>query len=338
MSRVIYLQVKRDIKSTVKKAMRLAEWEKSIITDREIFLKVNYMSNQLVPGQCTSPHVLDAILKEITKKRNVIVGDADLSTASQLMGAAKKWGALDICKKYGVQFVNLSKEKTQRIKVKGEIIKELDIPTILLDKEIITAPIAKTHYLTGITCSLKNQWGLLPRFRHQWHPVVNKAIAEINQHFKPRFAIVDATITMEGNGPRTGIPKITNTIFAGSDLVSVDTAVSRFMGFKNIPEHIKNCGKKGIGSTNYTIVGDKLRIHKFKKAEWDKQPITLWENRVRRIPIIRELIFNTVLFKIPSFIATKYNTLWWYHLKGKKYTKKIMEQDELYKKEYEKLI
>ncbi len=144
------------------------------VRGEKIFIKPNLLSDQLVPGQCTSPWVLEGLIRTIKEQMpnaKIFVGDADVATSRQVERAAKDWGIKDICKKFGIQFINLSKQSTKKVNIRGEIFKTIDLPKILLDVDcIVTVPVIKSHNVTSMTCSLKNQWGCLPRIRHQYHP------------------------------------------------------------------------------------------------------------------------------------------------------------------------
>lgn len=333
-SKVAFVKVERDsnsVQNAVKKAMRLAKW-KQHIKGKKIFVKINGMSDQLVPGQCSSPWVIDAVLSELRKefpKSDIKMGDSDLGTHQQLNKAAKVWGFYDIADKFDVEFVNLSEQDLVKKDFNGQILREIEVPKLLLDADsIINIPVAKTHCLTTITCCLKNHWGMLPKFRHQFHLVVNQAIPDVNVFFrKTTFNIVDATIGMEGNGPRTGIPKIFDAIFAGCDRVAVDSAVATFMRFNPRKiEHIVNAEKIGVGRTDFEIVGD---VSTFKPVmtvapRMNTHPVFLLERSCRKTPVLNTLIFRTKIFDFFAWCATQYNTTWWYNLYGKKYTEEII--------------
>ncbi len=71
MSDVIFLNV-QDISeagvfATVKKAMELGRWDE-FIKGPKIFLKINGISDQVVPGQCTSPWVLEAVIRIVKEQ------------------------------------------------------------------------------------------------------------------------------------------------------------------------------------------------------------------------------------------------------------------------------
>lgn len=330
---------KEDVLSNVEKAMQLASWKK-YVKGKKVFIKTNLLLKKVVPGLCTSPWVIEGIIKVLKKdEREIYIGDCNVATIKQVEEAAKNWGIKELCQKYSTKFVNLSKEPTKKIKLDGKIFKYLEVPKILTEVDsIITAPILKTHVIPKMTCALKNQWGCIPTFRQQLHQVVHEAIPEINKGLKVSFAVVDATICLEGNGPVNGIPKIVNSIFASNDLVAVDSLAADFIGIghKNIP-YILNSEKIGVGSTKYKVIGDKITSMKFLQPSIGESPIVNMEMKLRKIPILSYLIFKTPLFRIPAFIASRYNTIYWYHFKGKNITKEILK-NPLYRQEFLPLI
>ncbi len=323
----------------VEQAMQLANWKK-YVKGKKVFIKTNLLLKKVVPGLCTSPWVIEGIIKVLKKNnKEIYIGDCNVATTKQVEEAAKNWGIIDLCKKYKITFINLSKQPTKRITTNGNIFKYLEVPEILTKVDsIISAPVLKTHLIPKMTCALKNQWGCIPTFRQQLHHVINDAIPEINKGLKINFAVVDATICLEGNGPVNGIPKIINSIFASNDLVAVDALAADFIGidYKNIP-YITNSEKLGIGSTKYKVTGDKITATKFLQPDIKTSPIVNIEMKLRKIPIINYLIFKTPLFKIPAFIASRYNTIYWYHTQGKSTINKVLK-NKLYRKEFMPLI
>ncbi len=345
MSKVAFVKVKKGkvcVQDAVRKAMKLTEWKK-YINGNKFFLKINGISDQLVPGQCTSPWVVESVIQKIKEgfpKAKIKIGDADLAAAKQLNKAAKLWGIIDIAEKYGIEFVNISDEEATMQQINGKILKEMLVSKSVLEADtIINIPIAKSHCLTKLTCCLKNHWGLIPRgVRHNYHLLVNQVIADINNYFKKTtYNVVDGTVTMEGDAPRTGTPKITNVIFAGSDRVAIDTVVAKFMGLEHKKiDHIILSEKMNVGSTKYEIIGDKFYIDKFAKPKPNRQPIFLLEMNFRKVPILRDIMFKTKLFDILAWGATQYNSIIWYNLKGKKMAEKIIYKTQ-YRKEFENL-
>jgi uncharacterized protein (DUF362 family) len=324
---------------SVETAMVKAEWTKRV-RGKRVFVKVNYMSDQVVPGQCTSPWVLDAVLTVLKKAgKQVIVGDTDVATQRQLRTSIRKWGALDVCRKHQVRFVNLSLDKLVETHTGGSAAPVIGVPRVLCAVDnIITLPVAKTHNVTTMSASLKNQWGCLPRVRHRYHLVADKVIAEINKTLKVSFVVVDATVCMEGDGPRVGVPRVMDQVIASGDLVAADAAVCTMMGIdpKDVG-HIMESERLGVGSTDYRVIG-KLNTAKFEQALLSRHPIVWMEMKLRKIPVISHLLFNTWFFRVPAWIASRYNAWWWYYRKGRRYAKGIVKSDQFYREQFGGLI
>jgi uncharacterized protein (DUF362 family) len=312
------------VQEAVKEAIKPL-WKSRLFAGRKIFVKVNLISSELVPGQCTSPLVLDEVLKELTDNGcDVTFGDADLAAARQCEKAAEVWGHKKLAREYNARFQNLSRDKFVNAKINGHVFKTLAVPRSVYESDyIVSLPVMKTHCLTGITCALKHFWGVVPRVRHQYHLVVDEAIADITQLIRPKlaFTLVDGTVAMEGDGPRTGIPKQCDIVMSSSDPVALDAAVARYMDVP-LPRHVVVAAKRGLGTLDYTISGEETESNSFKPPNPDKQPIFKWEMAFRKTAI-KPLIFDTPIFEIFALIATRYNTFWYYQLHGKKHARRI---------------
>lgn len=345
---------KESVINAVHKAMDLANWQKYLPSSKsqkkKIFVKINLLCHQVIPGHCTSPYVFEAVISKLRNEGNfeIYTGDANVCTIKQVQMAARNWGILELCKKYKVHFVNLSKEPVIERPAVGKIFKKIHFPKILTQVDyIMTVPVPKTHSVSEMTCALKNQWGCIPTFRHQYHDVVHPAIAEVNKALGLKFVVCDATICSEGDGPRTGVPKICNHIFASNDLVATDSFISEFIGVeKKEVGHIFHAEKLGLGNINFKLVGDLKEIVKdgkvisrnFKKAYRKNHPIVNLEMKLRKIPILKDIIFKTFLFDIACYITTKYNVIYWYNKTGKKAAFDLIKKYPLYREEFEKLI
>lgn len=329
MSKVVFLNVEHEpngVQNAVKRALELLDW-KRFVKGKKIFVKVNLISSEFVVGQCTSPLVLDGLF-EVLKNNgfdDVVFGDANLAAAKQCNKAAKVWGHLKLAKKYGFRFQNLSEDEMERVQINGRVFDALDVPRCVLNADsIISIPVMKTHCLTTITCALKHFWGVVPRVRHQYHLVVDEAIADINQFLKPKvsFILVDGTVCMEGNAPRTGKPKICDKILASYDPVALDATAAKYMDLET-PQHVKVAAERGLGSINGELIGDEFVPSAFEPAQPNRQPIFFWEMSLRRT-FLKPLLFDTPIFSVLSWIATKYNTFYYYRRYGKKYAEEVM--------------
>src|SRR3989344_1379761 len=179
---------KENVMENTKRAMRLADWE-SHGKGSKIFVKINGIADQMIPVVSTSPWVFEAVLQELRRKlpdAEIFVGDADLAAYKQLHKTIKLWGYDELSEKYGAKVVNLSTVPSRKVNVDGMVLKELDVPDILSEVDCsVNLPVMKTHIITSLTICLKNHWGLIPRgVRHNYHPVVDYVLADLNNFFK----------------------------------------------------------------------------------------------------------------------------------------------------------
>lgn len=236
------------------------------LQDLEIAIKVNlcYLKSWET-GATTDPRVLNGILgglkEEGARKIFVLESDATSANADLLF----RWlGINKICKKHGADFVNLSKSPSKRVTVNPFYhLKTIDVPRVILDSDVfISLSKLKTHSLTTITCSLKNQFGCLPKRRKiAYHKSLDQVIADTNRAMKPDYSIVDGIIAMEGfNGPVGGFPRKANVIISGCDPVAVDSVCGQIMGFnpKKI-RHIRFAERLGVGKSDFEIEGLQIK-------------------------------------------------------------------------------
>ncbi len=134
------------------------------------------------------------------------------------------------------------------------------IPQVYFDADVvISVPKLKTHSAAGVTLSLKNAMGVPPvplysspgwTYRNLIHDnyEVRKTIAQINLARKPDFAVIDAILAGQGEGPWAANPIEVDTILASRDLVALDAVGATSMGIdpERIPylvyAHEKNLG------------------------------------------------------------------------------------------------
>jgi uncharacterized protein (DUF362 family)/Pyruvate/2-oxoacid:ferredoxin oxidoreductase delta subunit len=101
---------------------------------------------------------------------------------------------------------------------------------------VISLPKLKTHALTGLTCAMKNVYGLVAREAksayHGSHPSprsMSRFLVEVYLALRPDLSIVDAIEAMEGEGPANGRPKHLGLLLAGTDEAAIDTLCARML-------------------------------------------------------------------------------------------------------------
>ena len=138
----------------------------------------------------------------------------------------------------GIPFVDLNHDELVEVKNSGRwtSLESLYLPKTLLSADwVVSMPKLKTHQWVGITCAMKNLFGVMPGIVYGWPKNVlhwegiDNAILDINTTVKPSFAIVDAIVGMEGDGPIMGTPKPVGGIIMGRNLPAVDATATRVM-------------------------------------------------------------------------------------------------------------
>lgn len=111
------------------------------------------------------------------------------------------------------------------------------LPTTILTADwVVSVPKLKTHHWTGVTCAMKNLFGVMPGVVYGWPKNVlhfqgiTESILDINAAVKPSLTIVDGIVGMEGDGPIMGTPKSSECIIMGRNSVAVDATATRVMG------------------------------------------------------------------------------------------------------------
>ncbi len=138
------------------------------------------------------------------------------------------------------QFIDLNHDTVHRTVLKGSYtpLGSLYLPATILGADLlISLPKLKTHHWAGVTLSMKNMFGIVPGSHYGWPKNVlhwagiKESILDINATLTPlrRFAIVDAIVGMEGNGPIQGEARTVGALIFGADPVAVDATGCRLM-------------------------------------------------------------------------------------------------------------
>jgi uncharacterized protein (DUF362 family) len=214
-------------------------------------------------GAITHPESLDAVLGYLRSNFPkipiyVVESDATVTRPDLLID----WfGFRGVIEKWNAEWRNLTHEKTQRMKIKGRHFKSVKVPTLLRDSFIVNLSKLKTHSLTKISCSLKNQYGcIVYPLKIHFHGFLDDAIVDANTAMPSNLSIVDGVVAMGGaQGPAYGIPLNAGVLFVGSDPVAVDAACGRFMGFNPyFIGHVRKAASAGLGRIRCNLVGDSI--------------------------------------------------------------------------------
>ena len=165
-----------------------------------------------------------------------------------------------------VALVDLNHDDVHRVALKTwfTTLREVAFPQSLLDADVvISMPKLKTHHWAGLTCSMKNLFGVVPGAVYGWpknvlhfHGIV-ESILDLNATVRPQLAIVDGVVGMEGDGPIMGTPKSVGVLLMGQDLVAVDASAARIMGLR--PDRVPYLSEAGRFLGNLSGVNIPMR-------------------------------------------------------------------------------
>ncbi len=132
---------------------------------------------------------------------------------------------------------------------------------------ILSLPKLKTHTLTGLTCAMKNSYGLVAGAAksayHASHPsprTMSEFLVRVHMAMKPSFFVVDAVVAQEGEGPANGRPRSVGLLLGGCDGVAIDAVCSRLLvgGSRQVPmlKYARQLGAGMVVSEDIAVVGD----------------------------------------------------------------------------------
>lgn len=219
----------------------------------------------------TNPKVVRAIAEHITKHAQIDVIIIADGSGGDTEKAFESFGYNTMFEDMDIELRDLNKDKVVWIDITNPITgRPQKVPiaeTVLEARFIISTAILKTHDHGIATMGLKNLVGCIPgskwkksihggrypdelsdiEFEHSIKGF-HQNLLEIAKRVRIDFSILDATCSMEGDGPCKGKPKKLSYGLGGPDPVSVDAVGAYLMGFDPYElGYIYLCDKAGIG-------------------------------------------------------------------------------------------
>lgn len=219
------------LESALREALKAADWKKYV--RGKVFIKPNLCSKNYIPGAVTNPLVLFHLVSLLRDRvEEVIVGESDGYNYC-CDDALKMTGVEKIVKKAGGKTVNLSKDETVKVQnSKTFFLRNLSLPKTLVEADsFVDVPVMKTHEFTTYSGAIKNLFGCIPDDRRIFlHPNFDMVLHDLLVLLEPKFVVMDATVSMEGNGPNRGIAIPMNLVLASNDLLATDKLCTEIMG------------------------------------------------------------------------------------------------------------
>jgi uncharacterized protein (DUF362 family) len=248
----------KDLKGDIKKAMNLiGGFEKSLKKTDRILIKPNMNSAHPYPGGGSDASFLEALILVLKDEGYQNVTIADLTGPWAPLDRVSKALAIDsVCSSTKTPMVDWDKGKWMNIRnTRAEYLGRFGgkdgtvaYPEDLKNYDkIIYTPVMKTHYLGGITMSLKLSVGMLHRADraaqlHAFnHFFVAPAAAEINLPLRPDLIIMDGRRSFISGGPSHGEQVRPGVIVASGDQIACDVT-----GIKLLQEYYPNMAQNKI--------------------------------------------------------------------------------------------
>lgn len=203
-----------------------------------IFIKPNLTFPYYREGVMTTPECIEQLVLTLKDySSNVIIGEADGGGYNRFSmdEVFEKTGLRTISKKYNVRLVNLSKMPSRNIYFHYKHREfSVPLPQLLLDEVrlFITVPVPKVHANTGVSMSIKNQWGCIqePPLRLKLHPYFEKVILEVNKALNVGISVIDGRYGLNRNGPLKGEPLELGWLLVGNNILAADRVCCTLLG------------------------------------------------------------------------------------------------------------
>ena len=273
----------KKVDAAVRQSFELIGGLESIIgAGQRVMLKVNILNaDRPEKAVTTHPVLLRSVIrcvKEVGGKP--VVGEASGIAYKDMEEAWRASRLKRAAQEEGAEVINF--QKVQKV----ENPKNKRVPTLHIAKEVLSSdavislPKLKTHNFTLFTGAIKNLYGCIPGFRkkelHHLAPRPQEfaeLMVDIFSAIKPKLAVMDGIVGMEGDGPAAGSPRQIGVILASQDLVALDAAASYIIGYDPLDVDITRvAAQRGLGKANIDEIEvrgtplDEVKIDDYKLA------------------------------------------------------------------------
>ncbi len=216
--------------------------EPEAFRSKRVLLKPNLVEpTRRIPHMTTHPAVIAAASEAFRQwGATVRVGEAPGHVRDTEMALIES-GVGASLRDAGLEFADLNYEEVDWRSNRGRmsLLKGIYLPRSVLEADyVVSLPKLKTHHWVGVTCSMKNFYGVLPGIKYGWPKNVlhlngiPQTVVDINATLPRTLAIVDGIDCMEGDGPIMGSLKHMGLVVVGQNLPAVDATVARLMGLE----------------------------------------------------------------------------------------------------------
>nr|MDO8081502.1 DUF362 domain-containing protein [Candidatus Freyarchaeota archaeon] len=220
---------------------------------------------QIIESIATDPQLIVALVKLLKNNgvRRVIVAESGMYGV-KIDRAYEGLGLTKSIPEAGGELYNIDQGEFEKVKI-DEI--EVNLSKVLSDCDfLINVPAMKTHILCTVSLGAKNialgsiDFGSKAKVHREG---IHRFIALMAEKLNPGLTITSGIVSHEYLGPTFGLPRKTNLLIAGDNVISTDSVTATIMKIDpREVEHLKIASENGFGKVDIKeieIKGEKLK-------------------------------------------------------------------------------
>lgn len=264
----------------------LSEIDSVLTEGKRVLVKPNLLSPTAPEqGITTHPSLVQAVVNFARNKGCLVkVGDSHGGYERKTEEVWDKTGMKSVAEKTEVPLVNFEACGAHMRNING---REYPVSNAVLDCDVlINLPRLKTHIITTLTGAVKNMFGCVPGFRkasyhRDLHSVrtFSEMLVDICQLVTPHITIMDAIVSMDGNGPAAGRLRDSGLLLASLSPYALDAGIATLVsaGERRIPTlgiaRTRGLGPQGLKRVEFVGADpSECRIDRFKLPRGGELP------------------------------------------------------------------
>lgn len=228
------------VKPALEEAVNAVNGLDFVMPGMKIIIKPNLVSFKKPDAAATThPALLEALVEMLLARgADVTIGDSPGGPHSlPLLNRVYAATGMNRLEKLGAKLNRNMNEKTVDFP-EGKVLKNFTYTEYLDEADaIIDFCKLKSHGMLGMSAAVKNLFGTIPglkkpevHYKFQNDAEFADMLVDLNEYFKPRLAICDAVVGMEGNGPTAGTPRQIGAIIASKSTYYADVVGAELIG------------------------------------------------------------------------------------------------------------
>ena len=326
--------------------MHLADYQAYLPQATETLLKINISWQHYYPACSTTPWQLDGVIRTlkadgydrlVPTHNGTVVVDAREGEANNKHAAVQRM--------HGLEPMYLESVKWSRYEPKSEMLvldkvypEGINIPDVLIGKNIVHLPTVKTHVFTTLTGAMKNAFGGLLNYRRHWtHSVIHETLVDllrIQREIHPGvFAVTDGTFAGDGPGPRAMRWHVKNVVLASADQVAIDAVAAKMMGFDPMSvKFIRLAHEAGLGCGDVDqidVVGEDISEVNWHFASKENTLASRGQKLIYWGPLksMERLLLRSPLVPWAYFASNLYHNEYWLRFIGRRRVRQAMKTE-----------